>query len=73
MTEKNLEAITLDDTVNAVAERCPSARAILARHGLDLCCGGVHPLRMAAQAHGVDGQALLAELNAAIAPVWGGN
>ncbi|MBI4348655.1 MAG: DUF542 domain-containing protein [Elusimicrobia bacterium] len=60
--------ITLADTVNEVAERHPALKEILARRGLDLCCGGVHPLAMAAQAHGVDPDALLAELNAALAP-----
>ena len=61
-------AITLAHTVNEVAERHPAMREILARHGLDLCCGGVHPLAMAAQAHGVDPEALLQELNAALKP-----
>lgn len=60
--------ISLEATVNEVAELHPAAREVLARHGVDLCCGGVHPLGMAAQAHGVDAAELLMELNAAIAP-----
>ena len=59
--------ITLEQTVKEVADRYPAAAAVLARHGLDLCCGGVHPIALAAQAHGVDAQELLAELNAAAA------
>ncbi len=69
--------ITLELTVNEVAARYPQAQEVLMRHGLDMCCGGVHPLRMAAKAHGVDEQALLRELNAVAAasleperPAW---
>lgn len=56
--------ITGEQTVSEIAERSPTMRAILHGHGVDLCCGGVHPLAMAAQAHGVDLQLILAELNA---------
>ena len=59
--------ITGEQTVSDIAERSPAMRAILHDRGLDLCCGGVHPLAMAAQAHGVDLQLLLDELNAAAA------
>lgn len=57
--------ITGEQTVSEIAERAPALRAILHGHGLDLCCGGAHPLAMAAQAHGVDLSLILAELNAA--------
>lgn len=60
--------VTADETVADIAERSPALRAILHRHGLDLCCGGAHPLRMAAQAHGVDLRLILSELNAAAGP-----
>ena len=56
--------VTADETVNEIAKRSPTMRAILHHHGLDLCCGGIHPLHMAAQAHGVDLQLILRELNA---------
>lgn len=59
------ELPNLDLTVSETIERWPSARAVLVAHGLDLCCGGVHPVGMAAQAHGVDPGTLLAELRAA--------
>ncbi|MHB2026140.1 MAG: DUF542 domain-containing protein [Elusimicrobiota bacterium] len=68
-----------EETVDEVARRHPAAHAILAKRGLDLCCGGAHPIAAAAQAKGVDGADLLAELNAAIgaaessrAPQWMG-
>lgn len=57
--------VTAEQTVAQIAERSPALREILRRRGLDLCCGGVHPLRMAAQAHGVELGPLLEELNAA--------
>ncbi len=40
----------------------PEARPILARHGLDTCCGGTHPLKMAAAAHKVPLEPLLEEI-----------
>lgn len=59
--------ITGEQTVSEIAERSPALKAILHGHGVDLCCGGVHPLAMAAQAHGVDLQGILDELNAVAA------
>jgi iron-sulfur cluster repair protein YtfE (RIC family) len=61
------ELPTLELSVSETIERWPETRAILVAHGLDLCCGGVHPVAMAARAHGVDPEALLAELRAAAA------
>lgn len=58
--------VTGEQTVSEIAQRSTALREILHRHGVDLCCGGVHPLAMAAQAHGVDLQQILAELNAAM-------
>lgn len=58
---------TLDMPVKEILDRWPAATAVLAGRGLDLCCGGVHPLRMAAAAHGLDPDAVLAELVAALA------
>lgn len=63
---------TLDMTVKEILARWPRATAVLGGRGLDLCCGGVHPLRMAATAHGVDPDEVLAELRAALAKEDGG-
>lgn len=60
------EAPSLDMKVIDIVERWPAAKAVLVRRGLDLCCGGVHPLRMAAQAHGQDPEEVLAELRRAV-------
>lgn len=56
---------TLDMKVSDIAARWPAAQAVLVRRGLDLCCGGVHPLRMAATAHGQDPDEVLRELRRA--------
>ena len=57
----------LELTVRETMERWPATRAVLVARGLDLCCGGVHPVAMAARAHGVDPDVLIAELRAAAA------
>lgn len=64
--DKKEEGPTLDMKVIDIARRWPAAKAVLVRRGLDLCCGGVHPLRMAAQAHGQDPEEVLAELQRAV-------
>ena len=64
--KKIIGRITGEQKVSEVLEHYPSCRPILARAGLDLCCGGTHPIQFATQAHGVALEPLLAELNAAI-------
>lgn len=49
-------------TVAAIAEQHPKAREVFGRHGLDLCCGGLKTLAFAAEAHGIDLDLLLEEL-----------
>jgi hypothetical protein len=41
-------------TVAEIIRRQPGAAAILARFGLDTCCGGSHPLEFACRAHRID-------------------
>ena len=60
------ELPSLELTVSETLERWPATRVILVARGLDLCCGGVHPVATAARAHGVDPVALLTELRAAV-------
>ena len=57
--------ITGDTTVAEAYERYPATAEPLADYGLDLCCGGVHPISFAADAHGVDPERLLADLQQA--------
>lgn len=57
-----LAEITPDLRVAEVEERWPETRAVLARAGIDMCCGGQKTLEFVAKAHGLDLSALLAEL-----------
>ena len=52
-TRDELRAMPIRDIV----ERWPDAMAILAPLGIDLCCGGAHPLAEALQLHAIDEQA----------------
>jgi hypothetical protein len=54
-------------TVLQIVERTPGAAPILARFGLDTCCGGARPLEEACRVHRVDLQEVLQALEA-IAP-----
>jgi regulator of cell morphogenesis and NO signaling len=62
-TREELAAITIRDLV----EIQPRAREILAPYGIDLCCGGGHPLGEALDLHGVDRDDVIARLAAVIA------
>jgi uncharacterized protein (DUF2249 family) len=64
--------ITADETVASITKKSPELHKILVRYGLDMCCGGVHPLRLAAQAHGVDLDEILSALNSCPDPESGG-
>lgn len=61
--------VTGEQTVSEIAARSEAMRKILYDHKVDLCCGGVHPLAMAAHAHGVDLQEILDALNAVAVPL----
>ena len=51
-------------TLNAISLALPRALEVFARHGLDSCCGGAKPLALVCERHGLDLEALLAELRA---------
>jgi len=55
-------------TVAEIVARHPAAGPVLARFGLDTCCGGRHPLQYACEAHHLDLQEVLGALDAAVAP-----
>jgi iron-sulfur cluster repair protein YtfE (RIC family) len=48
-TEQELAAMTIRDLV----EIEPQAMEILAPYGIDLCCGGAHPVGEALDLHGI--------------------
>jgi len=58
--------ITPASPVSDVHARHPASAPVLAALGVDLCCGGSKPLEVAAQAHGVEPAALLANLQQAV-------
>src|SRR5262245_52978438 len=56
-----------DMPIRDVIAAWPGTRAVFARHGLDACCGGAHPVAAAARSHKLDLPALMAELQAVTA------
>src|SRR5262245_22551463 len=60
--------ITPDTTVADIATETPATIRIFQQHHIDFCCGGKVPLTQACAAHGLDLDAILAELRAAAAP-----
>ncbi|HEY1252243.1 MAG TPA: DUF542 domain-containing protein [Thermoanaerobaculia bacterium] len=52
-------------TVRDILARDPRLAPILARHGLDACCGGLHPLKEACAAKGRDIAIVVRDLEAA--------
>lgn len=52
-------------TVNETILRHPLTVRVFGRYGIDACCGGAFAIRVAAERHRLDPDALLAELNAA--------
>src|SRR5262245_33989741 len=54
------------EPVASILKRFPAAAPVLARRGLDACCGGKHPLEMACRAHGVPLVEVIAEIESAV-------
>ncbi len=48
------EAAVLKTTIRELVERYPETMEILAPLGIDLCCGGSHPLGEALDLHHID-------------------
>ena len=63
VTRWHQTGITSQSTLAEVSAAWPETAPVLGRHGFDLCCGGPKTLEFAARAHGVELQALLAELH----------
>jgi regulator of cell morphogenesis and NO signaling len=60
--------ITTESTVADIATHAPATIAVFQRHQIDFCCGGRSPLATVCAEHDIDAAALLAELEAAVAP-----
>ncbi len=59
--------ITLETPVGDIASHHPLATRVFARHKIDFCCGGGKPLGDVCQSKGIDGTALVAEIENEIA------
>ncbi len=55
-------------TVAEIIRRYPQAQPVLARYGLDACCGGSHPLEFACKAHHVDVEEVVRAVEMVAAP-----
>jgi iron-sulfur cluster repair protein YtfE (RIC family) len=53
-------------TINELVAAYPATMLVLAPLGIDLCCGGLHPLGEALDRHGYDRAAVLEQVVAAI-------
>src|SRR5690606_32505873 len=60
--------ITPAMTVNTVMLLHPRTVAVFDRYGIDSCCGGALPIEEVARKHGLDLDALMAELDEAAGP-----
>jgi iron-sulfur cluster repair protein YtfE (RIC family) len=54
--------ITSSETVNELVARAPQVLPVLQLYGIDTCCGGSLPLRVAAERHELDFDTLVYEL-----------
>jgi len=56
------------DLIRVLVERHPEVLTVLARHDMDLSCGGEHTLADAAQLHDIDATLLVEQVEAVI--IW---
>jgi regulator of cell morphogenesis and NO signaling len=64
MPDTTTIVITGDMTLNAISLAVPRALEVFERHGLDSCCGRAKALAYVCERHGLDLEAVLAELRA---------
>jgi regulator of cell morphogenesis and NO signaling len=60
--------LTSESTVADIATTSPATISVFQHHHIDFCCGGKIPLAQACQARGLDVDAVLTDLRAAVAP-----
>lgn len=58
-----------DTPIGEIYERYPATAGVLAEHQVNLCCGSGHTVKSEADAHGLDADTLLVQLQEAAA--WG--
>jgi regulator of cell morphogenesis and NO signaling len=64
--QRPLITISADETLNTLIARHPQLLPVLQGFGLDACCGGALPLRVAAQHHDLDLDKVIVALHAAL-------
>lgn len=64
-TPQKMDLIDPRTPVREILERYPHLASALAAHGVDTCCGGIHPLEQACAAKGVPVAEVLADLESA--------
>lgn len=61
--ETRLDVATLlEMRIQDLVEQVPEAMGVLEPLGIDLCCGGGHPLGTALDLHGIDREPVVAEI-----------
>ncbi|MBI3820673.1 MAG: DUF542 domain-containing protein [Planctomycetes bacterium] len=60
-------SIDIHDTVADIVRLHPETMRIFAKYRIDLCCGGRHPLALVATKHQLPLEALLTEIDEALA------
>lgn len=58
--------VVMSQPIRVVVDRYPEAMPVLARYGIDLCCGGGHTIEEAATLHGLEPAELIAQVTEAI-------
>ncbi|MGG2973573.1 DUF542 domain-containing protein, partial [Geobacillus stearothermophilus] len=58
------QRFTEQSLIGDIVAEIPKAADLLKAHRIDFCCGGQRPLKEAIEELGLDGEALLRELNA---------
>jgi iron-sulfur cluster repair protein YtfE (RIC family) len=58
-------------TIRELVERYPETMTVLGPLGIDLCCGGAHPLGEALDLHGLERATVLSRITAVVAASGG--
>lgn len=66
MSSIHAPELLAETTLNELVARYPQVLPVLQRVGLDTCCGGALPLRVAAEHHALDLDQLVGALREAI-------
>jgi len=57
-----VDATLLNTLIRDLVEKYPDTMAVLAPLGIDLCCGGSHPLGEALSLHGINQDTVLPQI-----------